>query len=168
VTAVPQDDPGAANFSFRRTIMRMKTSMKFRTILATHLGAMILGASVSALAAENVDVGKGEYEAACASCHGRTGKGDGPLKFQLANRMPDLSLLAKNNNGIFPFDRVYQIIDGQQEVKTHGPREMPVWGRAFRMQSSVFFENYPPYDSESAARSRILALTEYLYRLQAK
>ena len=41
---------------------------------------MILGASASALAAGNVDVGKAEYEAACAACHGRTGKGDGPLK----------------------------------------------------------------------------------------
>ena len=150
------------------TVMCMRTSKKFRTIFVAHIGAMILGASASALAAESVDVGKSEYETACAVCHGHTGKGDGPLKFQLVSKMPDLSALAKNNNGIFPFDRIYQIIDGQQEVKTHGPREMPVWGRSFRMQSSVFFENYPPYDTESAARSRILALTEYLYRLQTK
>ena len=90
------------------------------------------------------------------------------MKSELVKRVPDLTALARNNNGVFPFDRVYQIIDGRQEVKAHGPREMPVWGRAFNTQSSVFFENYPPYDAESAARSRILALTEYLYRLQAK
>jgi len=150
------------------TAMRMKSSMRFLNILVTHIGVMILGASATALAAENLDVGKREYEVACAVCHGHTGKGDGPLKFQLVSRMPDLSELAKNNNGIFPFDRIYQVIDGRQEVKAHGPREMPVWGDAFRMQSSVFFDNYPPYDTESAARSRILALTEYLYRLQTK
>jgi hypothetical protein len=39
---------------------------------------------------------------------------------------------------------------------------------AFRRQSSGYFQNYPAQDQESNARSRILALTEYLYRLQAK
>jgi len=96
------------------------------------------------------------------------GKGDGPLRSQLVSRVPDLTVLARSNNGVFPFDRVYQIIDGRQEIKAHGPRDMPVWGRGFNMQSSIFFENYPPYDTESNARSRMLALTEYLYRLQAK
>jgi hypothetical protein len=43
-----------------------------------------------------------------------------------------------------------------------------VWGRSFNLGSSIFFENYPPWDMESAARSHMLALTEYLYRLQAK
>lgn len=87
---------------------------------------------------------------------------------QLATKLPDLTMLASNNKGVFPFDRVYQVIDGRQELKAHGTREMPIWGRAFRMQSSAFFENYPAGDPESSARSRILALTEYVYRLQAK
>lgn len=66
--------------------------------------------------------------------------------------MPDLTALAKNNNGVFPFDRVYQIIDGRREVLAHGPRDMPVWGRNFNMQSSIYFENYPRHDLESNAR----------------
>lgn len=41
-------------------------------------------------------------------------------------------------------------------------------GRAFRMQSSLYFDGSVPHDSESSARSRILALTEYLYRLQGR
>ena len=81
--------------------------------------------------------------------------------------MPDLTVLSQNNKGIFPFDRVYQIIDGRKEVKAHGSREMPVWGLYFNLQTSVFFENYPPSDTQSSIRSRILALTEYLYRLQS-
>jgi len=113
-----------------------------------------------------LDIGKMEYDSACAVCHGLKGKGDGPLKSQLTKPVPDLTVLAKNNKGVFPFDRVYQIIDGRQEVKAHGPREMPVWGRAFNTETSIYFDNYPPQDSESAVRSRILALTEYLYRLQ--
>jgi mono/diheme cytochrome c family protein len=146
----------------------MKISTKFRTIAVAHIGAMLIGSSATALAADKLDVGKMQYDSACAVCHGSTGKGDGPLKLQLVSRAPDLTVLARNNNGVFPFDRVYQIIDGRQEVKTHGPREMPVWGSTFNMQSSIFFENYPLYDTESNARSRMLALTEYLYRLQAK
>ncbi|MBU1426399.1 MAG: cytochrome c [Gammaproteobacteria bacterium] len=115
-----------------------------------------------------VDVGKGEYDSACAVCHGLNGKGDGYMATQLTARVPDLTLLAKHNKGIFPFDRVYQVIDGRQEVKAHGTREMPIWGRAFNRQTSIYFENYPAQDMESSARSRILALTEYLYRLQGK
>lgn len=146
----------------------MKSSAKFRCVAAAHLAAMLMGAGGAALAADMVDVGKAEYEGACAVCHGYDGKGNGPFQSQLTTRVPDLTVLARNNKGVFPFDRVYQVIDGRQEVKAHGPREMPIWGRAFRAQSSVFFENYPPQDAHSAARSRILALTEYLYRLQAR
>jgi len=131
-------------------------------ILLTALGGMALAAD------KVVDVGKGEYNAACASCHGLQGLGDGPAADQMKVKTPDITGLAKANNGVFPFDRVYQIIDGRQEVKAHGLREMPIWGLAFRRQTSGYFENYPATDSESGARSRILALTEYVYRLQRK
>lgn len=131
------------------------------------MAAMILPAQV-AVAADKIDVGRNEYESACAVCHGVAGKGDGPLHGQLTRRVPDLTVLARNNSGVFPFDRVYQTIDGRREVMAHGPRDMPVWGRAFRMQSSVYFENHPPHDAESAARSRMLALTEYIFRLQGR
>lgn len=146
----------------------MKISTKSRTIAVVHIGVMLIGLSVTALAADKLDIGKDEYDGSCAVCHGRTGRGDSPMRSQLASRVPDLTVLAKNNNGVFPFDRVYQVIDGRQEVKAHGPREMPVWGRHFNLQTSIYFENYPPQDTESSVRSRILALTEYLYRLQAK
>lgn len=145
----------------------MKILMTFRAIAAIYIGAMFISLPTIALAEDKLDIGKMEYEAACAVCHGLTGKGDdGLLKELLAKPMPNLTALAKNNKGVFPFDRVYQIIDGRQEVKAHGSRKMPIWGNTFNNQSSVYFRHYPPYDSESAARSRILALTEYIYRLQ--
>jgi mono/diheme cytochrome c family protein len=148
----------------------MKIFRKLRTNSATYIGITLISLSANAFALDRsdikLDIGKMEYDSACAVCHGLTGKGDGPLKSQLTKPVPDLTVLAKNNKGIFPFDRIYQIIDGRQEVKAHGPREMPVWGRAFNTETSIYFDNYPPQDSESAVRSRILALTEYLYRLQ--
>jgi len=144
----------------------MKASMKFHAIAI--FGAVMIGASAIAFAAGPIDVGKREYETACAVCHGVRGTGDGPLKDELKSGVPDLTVLARNNNGVFPFDRIYQVIDGRHEVKTHGPRDMPVWGNSLRSQSSVYFEDYPPSDTESSGRSRILALIEYLYRLQGE
>ena len=137
--------------------------------IARAMLVMIGATATAALAADKlVDVGKFEYEGACVVCHGATGKGNGPFMGQLTTKIPDLTVLAKNNGGVFPFDRVYQVIDGREQIKAHGTRDMPVWGQAFRRQSSVYFQNYPAEDQESNARSRILALTEYVYRLQAK
>jgi len=141
-------------------------SRKFRTIAVVPAAAVLIGSSATALAADKLDLGKMQYDASCAVCHGSAGKGDGPLKSQLVSRVTDLTVLARHNGGVFPFDRVHQIIDGRREVKSHGPREMPVWGRAFSTQTSIYFENYPAYDAESNARSRVLSLIEYVYRLQ--
>lgn len=144
----------------------MKISTKFRGVLLAPIGVMLIGLSAN-VKADKLDIGKREYDSACAVCHGLTGKGDdGPLKSLLARPVPNLTVLAKNNKGVFPFDKVFQIIDGRQEVAAHGPRDMPIWGNAFNNQTSLYFDNYPEQDRESAARSRILALTEYVYRLQ--
>lgn len=145
----------------------MKISMQFRVISSASIGIMLIGLSSNAVAEDKIDVGKREYESVCAVCHGLNGKGDdGPLKSLLTRPVPNLTVLAQNNHGVFPFDRVYQIVDGRQEVKAHGTRDMPIWGSAFNNQTSLYFDNYPAHDSESATRSRILALVEYLYRLQ--
>lgn len=149
-------------------IMKIANQLRYGAI-AHALLVMIGATATAALAADKlVDIGKFEYEGSCAVCHGATGKGNGTFMAQLTTKIPDLTVLAKSNGGVFPFDRVYQVIDGRAELKAHGPREMPIWGRSFSLQSSAFFENYPAHDRESSARSRILALTEYVYRLQAK
>jgi hypothetical protein len=62
---------------------------------------------------------------------------------------------------------VYAIIDGRQDVAAHGPRDMPVWGAQYSLKSAESYTDVP-YSSESFVRTRILALTEYISRLQAK
>src|SRR5678816_3800143 len=62
----------------------------------------------------------------CASCHGKEGKGDGPLAENLRFRPPDLTLLAKGNKGEFDAAKVHRIIDGREPVKGHGGPDMPV------------------------------------------
>ncbi len=148
----------------------MNTVTKPRTLFLAQLAAALLAASAAAHAAEPgvVDVGKYEYDGSCAVCHGPAGKGNGPLSLQLSHPVPDITQLARRNHGVFPFSRVYEVIDGRQEIAAHGTRDMPVWGRIFSNQSSIYFDNYPPMDRDAAVRSRILALTEYISRLQAK
>jgi hypothetical protein len=43
----------------------------------------------------------------------------------------DLTQLSKKRNGEFPFWYVYRVIDGREEIRTHGPREKPIWGDEF-------------------------------------
>ena len=66
----------------------------------------------------------------CASCHGLRAKGDGAVAPSLKVPPPDLTLLAKRNNGVFPAERVRQIIEGKGPA-AHGERTMPVWGDVF-------------------------------------
>ena len=107
--------------------------MKASSLLeAAVVAGFIVGLNVQGWAQQPVpqqdDVGKLEYQASCASCHGADGKGTGPVAPSLTKKPADLTTLAKQNNGVFPFGRIYETIDGQIEVKSHGTREMPVFG----------------------------------------
>ena len=134
--------------------------------LALMLGASaILGLSGLAVAGDAADIGKQEYDASCAVCHGPAGKGDGPFAASLKMAMPDLTVLAKNNGGVFPSARVFSLIDGREEVQGHGPRDMPVWGEDFLAKAP---RGESPLNREAFVRARILALIDYMNRLQAR
>jgi Cytochrome C oxidase, cbb3-type, subunit III len=71
------------------------------------------------------------FRAYCASCHGKDGKGNGPVAPALKATVPDLTVIAKSNGGKFPEARVRRIILGEGMIASHGSREMPVWGPIF-------------------------------------
>src|ERR1035437_3577167 len=54
------------------------------------------------------------FRAHCAACHGSDGKGGGPVAPALKAKVPDLTVLAKNNGGKFPTARVRQFISGDE------------------------------------------------------
>ena len=116
----------------------------------------------------NADAGKEEYESKCATCHGVSGKGDGPQGQILPMQPADLTLLAKRNGGVFPAQRVHEIIDGRREVAAHGPRTMPVWGRFFQVDVPDLPDEATgtPDFRESTVHGKIQVLIEYLSRLQ--
>ena len=141
--------------------------MRNPVLVMAAVAVALLGVSGAASAAEKKDLGKFEYQSNCASCHGVQGKGDGVNKPWLTRSPSDLTVLAKQNGGVFPFARVYEVIDGRQDVKGHGSREMPVWGYDYSVKAAEYYIDVP-YDPESYVRARILALIEYINRLQAK
>jgi mono/diheme cytochrome c family protein len=143
--------------------------MKATRTAAALVGMALIGgmAGVYAQQPKKFDFGKREYDSNCAACHGLKGKGDGPYKPYLTKSPTDLTILSKNNAGVFPFDRVYSIIDGRVEVGAHGPRDMPIWGTAYSVKAAEAYFDVP-YNPEAYVRTRILALTEYIARLQAK
>ena len=132
------------------------------------VAATMVHAQQSGPAKQSVDLGKWEYDGHCAVCHGSTGKGDGYFyagRLEKSTTVPNLTELSKKNNGVFPFARVYETIDGRQVIQAHGTKDMPIWGRDF---SAMSFTQNLSDDHEAFARAKILALTEYIYRLQAK
>jgi hypothetical protein len=94
--------------------------------------------------------GEEMYTVYCSSCHGRDARGVSA---------PDLTTLAKRNNGKFPMLLVKETIRGETRVDAHGPKDMPAWGAAFRYLGS---------GSRLEIDVRINNLTEYLKTLQEK
>jgi mono/diheme cytochrome c family protein len=122
------------------------------------------------LAADKVNLGKREFDTNCAVCHGAVAKGDGPFAGTMNVRIPSLTALAKANGGVFPFARVYEIIEGAQVPKAHGASGMRIWGDAYVTQRAGLKDDYGGalYDPAALARARTLALAEHIYRLQEK
>jgi hypothetical protein len=119
--------------------------------------------------AQDFDVGKSEYQSSCETCHGEDGKGNGPLSAQLKVPPADLTVLAKKNNGVFPVQSVYEVIDGRQAILGHGTRDMPIWGNRYTVgQIQQALRNYAYYDPEAMVRIRILSVIDYLNRIQEK
>lgn len=130
----------------------------------------------SGVQAEDRDVGKAEFQSSCAGCHGPDGKGNGPISGQLKVPPADLTILAKNNNGAFPTSIVYETIYGSRIIAAHGTREMPIWGERFNPIANLPHAVDPLYDAldpardlrEVIVRTRILAVIDYLNRIQQK
>lgn len=139
---------------------------------SVRLTMLVIAAAVSGLAFADPsqDFGKREFDANCASCHGVSGKGDGPMKASLAVTPADLTMLAKRNNGVLPVVRLQSVIDGRMEINSHGSRVMPVWGQDYAEKAGAAWQSHMdvPFTPEYFVRGRIMALVDYIARLQEK
>ncbi len=130
-----------------------------RSAFSVHGVAALLalaGCAESAVAPTGQDL----FARHCASCHGLSGTGDGPLAETLKTPPADLTALARKSGGHFDESAVMAIIDGRRAVRAHGPREMPVWGAVF--EENLAGEPYGSYTALLHDR----ALTDYVKSIQ--
>lgn len=91
---------------------------------------------------ENPYAGYLSYRQYCASCHGLEADGNGPVAPTLKFPPADLTKLGKKYGMPLPRKKLIEFIDGRQMVRTHGTREMPVWGnKLFEIAPSREFRN---------------------------
>lgn len=93
----------------------------------------------------------------CASCHGKEGRGDGPVVAALKKAPADLTTISARNNGAFPELQVLHAISGEAGIPAHGSLDMPVWGEIFRSMNS---------GTSDLIRMRLSNLTDYVKSLQ--
>ncbi len=103
--------------------------------------------------------GKDMFESYCASCHGKDGTGNGPAASAMKKAVPDLTMLSKSHNGLFPAFQVMQVIRGDNMIAAHGSNDMPVWGPVFSRLSQ---------QREGEIQQRLHNLTTYIESLQKK
>jgi mono/diheme cytochrome c family protein len=124
--------------------------------IAPLLGFLLLAGSVVIAEADDIAMGRQIYLQRCASCHGLTGEGDGPVAPALNTPPANLRRLSERFGNPLPEDQIARFIDGRAEVKAHGPRDMPVWGARF----------YAETHKERAVHALIAELVAYLQSIQ--
>ena len=104
--------------------------------------------------------GKDLYMAYCASCHGKGGKGDGPVAASLKSPLADLTTISKRHQGKFPREEMEKMILGEKPGSRagHGSGEMPVWGPVFHR-----VEN-----DQDLGLVRVRRVVEHLMSIQVK
>ena len=133
-----------------------------KVFAATALSAVAAVGCAGALA-DAPQLGRDHYEAKCAVCHGADGKGNGPVANMLTQKPSDLTMMSKNNDGVFPFWTAYEIIDGRKGVGAHGTREMPVWGKELYQAGRGGSQGI---STETIVRGQIMELLIYLRSIQ--
>jgi mono/diheme cytochrome c family protein len=112
--------------------------------------------------AETIAQGKADFNKHCAPCHSESGKGNGPeLKVIPDIKPKDLTTIAAQNGGVFPYRYVEDTIDGRKLTPAHKRFDMPFWGVNFQQQGQEFTPA-----SEARAKQRIDAIVDYVATLQ--
>jgi mono/diheme cytochrome c family protein len=91
----------------------------------------------SAARQPNAASGKETFLKYCASCHGETGKGDGPGAIAMRDPVPKLTTLSQRHQGKFPAGYVSAVVKFGKSMAAHGSEDMPVWGSRFQTLDPV-------------------------------
>lgn len=145
--------------------LKAGVSVKAAGLVASIMAAGFLlmpGLVASAVAQEyhQTATGREVFRTYCASCHGDTARGDGPLASAMKKKPANLTEIAKRNGGQFPSEMVFRTIDGRQPIRGHGGPDMPVWG-------DVFTRSRDAGDADRV-KAVIQSLVQYLDSIQLR
>jgi len=125
-----------------------------------HLLLISLLAMGSSLEAQSE--GQSLFMENCASCHGVTGRGDGPAATGLGTPPADLTQIAARRDGIWPMLEVMSIIDGYSRSTL--PREdMPIFDNFLE---GDMIEVDTGNGLKSTMPTNLIAMVNYLETLQ--
>jgi mono/diheme cytochrome c family protein len=103
------------------------------------LAFLTSGSLLAACAPPHEDSGEELYREFCVSCHGVSGKGDGPAAAGLSRRPADLTRISARNGGTFPMAYVLSTIDGYTRAE-EGRLTMPEFGVMMEDQPRVMVD----------------------------
>lgn len=128
------------------------------------VGTLIVMAAAlaSRSAGAEEDPGRAAYLKYCSACHGPEGKGDGVVASVLRPPPTNLTLLAKQQGGTFPYQLVKESIDGRKPSAAHGDSAMPVWGQVFSDDSAL------THSAPAEVRGKVQLIADYVARIQAR
>ncbi len=145
------------------------------------IAVAVLSMAGTVLAGE--DFATQEYVSNCAACHGISGRG-GEIEVPLSLNddyswattpslsttevvlAPDLTRVAKDNGGVFPYDRVYSHVDGRWEGGT--THAMPHFGEQYFANAGRDYLDVVPFEPERYVETHIVALVGHVRELQVK
>jgi mono/diheme cytochrome c family protein len=129
--------------------------------ISISLGVAFLIATAAVVPGDCQEIARGRqlYLEHCAVCHGRNGNGRGPMWHALSTPPTNLRRLSETYGNPLPTDKIASFIDGRAEVRGHGPRDMPVWGR-------LVWQNEPSEGVPGQVAPAIASLVAYLQSIQ--
>lgn len=101
--------------------------------------------------------GQEEYMAYCAGCHGQDGRGKGRSSAYCTVPPADLTQFAQRNHGIYPAERVCDVLRRGTGHPPRGQGYMPVWEPFLKAMNS---------DPPGVTEMRIQNLAAYIKILQ--
>ncbi len=155
-----QADRNFDSHSNRPYSTRLSRGVMWAVVLALISGVVLArsAAAQTGARAEILKEGKDEYTEHCAACHGVDGRGGGELGQKLFKPPGDLTTIARNNDGQFPFWRAFEVIAGEKTVEGHDTMHMPEF--ISRLRRDDFKRGF------HQAHLRVLQLTHYLESIQ--
>jgi mono/diheme cytochrome c family protein len=144
----------------KKSILDLKWSLTFTSIFVFSLVYLLMlscePTPPKGSRASQAMEGKKHFQEYCVSCHGEDGKG---LRIDSLETQPaDLTLIMKGRTSSdFPVLEVANTIDGRKMSKSHGTRQMPVWGEVFSEQE---------YMKEEEIKGKLAEMISYIMSIQ--